>query len=167
MRIAFALSAIAFAAALAATGCSSYGPTALPAQATVDQATAAMGKPSGDYTLPNAGRRLEFARGPFGKHTFMLDFDAQGRLTASRQVLTEPDFDAVRSGMSEAEVLARIGHPSETRRIGWQAQTVWAYRYDSPFCRWFQVGIGNDGRVVDTAYGPDPRCEDNQTDRDL
>jgi hypothetical protein len=162
MRIHLCLPVAALCAA-----CSSYGPTSLPARATVDQATQAMGRPSGEYALPNAGKRLEFSRGPYGRHTFMLDFDGQGRLSASRQVLTEPDFDAVLAGMSEAEVLARIGHPAEKHLIGWQQQTVWAYRYESPFCRWFQVGIGRDGRVADTAYGPDPHCEDNLTDRDL
>lgn len=161
MRIPLALAAAVFA------GCSSYGPTALQPQATVEQAVQAMGRPSGEYALPNAGKRLEFARGPYGRHTFMLDFDAQGRLVASRQVLTEPDFDALTAGMSQAEVLARIGHPAETHAIGWQQQTVWAYRYESPFCRWFQVGIGRDGRVADTAYGPDPLCESNLNDRDM
>jgi len=158
---------LAFTLATLCAACSTYGPAGLPAQASVDQATQALGRPSGEYPLPNSGKRLEFARGPYGRHTFMLDFDGQGRLTVSRQVLTEPDFDAVLAGMSEAEVLARIGHPAEKHQIGWQQQTVWAYRYESPFCRWFQVGIGRDGRVADTAYGPDPLCESNLNDRDL
>ena len=151
----------------ALVGCVTYGPDGLAPRASLADATRAMGAPSGEYALPGSGKRLEFARGPYGRHTYMLDFDAQGRLVSTRQVLTEPDFDALRSGMSADEVLARIGHPAERFGIAVQRQTVWAYRYESPFCRWFQVGIGSDGRVADTAYGPDPRCESNRDDRDL
>jgi len=39
---------------------------------------------------------------------------------------------------------------------------VWAYRYETPFCRWFQVGIDPQGKVVDTAYGPDPLCDEGE-----
>lgn len=139
--------------------CSSYGPPSLAAGASVADATRALGPATGDYPLPSGARRLEFARGPFGKHTYMLDFDAQGRLLHWAQVLTEARFNAVLAGMPKDEVLRALGHPSEQSRLGWQRQTVWSYRYESVFCRWFQVGIDEAGRVTDTAYLPDPLCE--------
>jgi hypothetical protein len=145
------------------SACASYGPQSLSPGASVEVATHAMGAPTSEATLPGGERRLEYARGPFGKHTYMLDFDAQGRLLHWEQVLTEARFNAIHGGMDSAEVLAQIGHASEQRYIGWQKQVVWAYRYETPFCQWFQVGIDPQGKVVDTAYGPDPMCDVNDT----
>lgn len=142
-----------------AAGCSSYGPPRLPAGASLAEATAALGAPTGRYARTE-GERVEYARGPFGKHTYMLDFDGQGRLTGWQQVLTELRFNEIRAGMSRDEVLMALGHPADTRPLAYQQRTLWSYRYDSPFCTWFQVGIDRQGRVVDTGYGPDPVCED-------
>jgi len=157
---------LAALAGLAATGCAFLNPAALPAGASVGEATKTLGKPTGEYALPSGGKRLEFARGPYGKHTWMLDFDASGVLKTTTQVLTEPQFNAVRAGMSRDELLFAIGRPSETSRLAFQHQTVWSYRYESPFCQWFQVGIDEGGKVADSGYYPDPLCEDNVNDRD-
>jgi predicted small lipoprotein YifL len=140
-------------------GCASYGPQALPPGASLADVTRAMGPPSGEYALPEAGRRVEFARGPYGHHTWMLDFDAGGRLRGWTQVLGEKSFNDILAGMGRDEVLSRIGHPSETYRIAFQDRTLWSYRFEDLFCRWFQVGFDPAGRVVDTGYGPDPMCE--------
>lgn len=141
-----------------------------------DQVMAAMGPPSAEFELrPGAAeppalridpagqgvRRLEYSGGSFGKFTTMLDFDAAGRLLASAQVRNEARFNAVRAGMTQDELLRALGHPSNVRGLSFQKQNVWSYRYDSPFCQWFQVGVGYDGKVVDTAYGPDPLCDDD------
>jgi hypothetical protein len=154
--LAFGAAALAMAAML---GCATYGPPKLAPGASVADATAALGKPTGDYALPAGAKRLEFARGPFGKHTYMLDFDAQGRLTRWEQVLTEARFNAVLAGAPQSDVLLALGRPSERSQLGLQRRTLWSYRYEGPFCQWFQVGIDEAGRVVDTGYGPDPLCE--------
>lgn len=147
--------------AVALAGCAaSYSPSALqPGTTTVSEATSALGSPTGRYAVAG-GERLEFARGPYGKHTYMLDFDAQGRLVRWEQVLTEAKFWAVRPGQSREEVLQAIGHPSDQRALPVQGRTLWSYRYDDPFCRWFQVGLDAAGKVVDTGFGPDPMCAD-------
>ncbi len=141
-------------------GCATYGPPKLAPGASVADATTALGQPTGDYALPAGAKRLEFARGPFGKHTYMLDFDSQGRLTGWAQVLTEARFNAVRAGQPKDEVLLALGHPSEQSRLGLQHQTVWSYRYETHFCQWFQIGIDAAGRVADSGYAPDPVCDD-------
>jgi hypothetical protein len=152
------LAACALSAALG-LACTTYGPPSLTAGATVADATRALGAPTGEYALPGGAKRLEFARGPLGKHTYMLDFDAQGRMLNWAQVLTEARFNAVLRGTPKDEVLLALGRPSEQSRLGWQNQTVWSYRFETLFCRWFQVGIDEAGRVADTAYLPDPMCE--------
>jgi hypothetical protein len=144
-------------------GCATYGPPALAPGASVADATRALGPSTGDYALPSGGKRLEFARGPFGKHTYMVDFDAQGRMTGWAQVLTEARFNAVLAGVPQSDVLLALGRPSERARLGLQKRTLWSYRYETVFCQWFQVGIDDAGRVVDTGYGPDPLCEDKHS----
>ncbi len=158
----FRLSALVVSGFVSA--CSSYGPQSLGQGASLDDITRAMGVPTGEAALPGGGKRLEYARGPYGRHTYMLEFDAQGQLQRWEQVLDEQHFNAIRSGMDAAEVLTQIGRASEQYVVGWQAkQTVWAYRYETPFCQWFQVGIDAHGKVMDTAYGPDPLCDVGDT----
>ncbi|MBW8832662.1 MAG: hypothetical protein JF606_25340 [Burkholderiales bacterium] len=80
------------------------------------------------------------------------------------QVLTEAKFDAVHGGETRDEVLLALGHPAESKPLLMQGRTLWSYRYDAVFCKWFQVGLDSTtGKVVDTGYGPDPLCDDYQT----
>jgi hypothetical protein len=144
-------------------GCAT--PQTLPAGTTADAVRQQYGTPTGQYALPGGGQRLEYARGPYGKQTWMFDFDGGGRLLSVNQVLEEKQFNRILAGMSADEVRQAIGRPSETSYIGFQNQRVWSYRYDSPFCQWFQVGLDrSSGKVVDTAYLPDPLC-DSDSDR--
>jgi outer membrane protein assembly factor BamE (lipoprotein component of BamABCDE complex) len=145
-------------------GCATrYSPQSLSPGATLPEITGALGPPTGRYSR-DGGERLEYARGPYGKHTYMLDLDPQGRLVRWAQVLTEPQFNAIRAGMTSDEVRQALGRPSEMQRIAHQRRTVWSYRYDTPFCKWFQVGVDRQDRVVDTGYGPDPLCDGNLSD---
>jgi hypothetical protein len=157
--------AIALATGWLVSGCTGYSPYGVPAGATVAEVVAVMGAPKAAWprdAAPGTTQQIEFWRGPFGKHTYMLDFDANGRLASQRQVLEEVNFYKVLPGQAADEVLQRIGHPSETQTIGRQRIVVWNYRYDTPFCQWFQVSIGSspetEGKVTDVGFGPDPMC---------
>lgn len=146
----------------------------LPPGSSRDQVIQALGPPTATYQLPQpapespylrvdptgqATSRLEYRGGTFSPMKYMFDFDASNRLLASAQVHTEARFNAIRAGMDRQEVLRAVGVPSTVWRLGFQSQDVWAYRFENPFCQWFQVGMGDNGRVVDTAYGPDPMCD--------
>lgn len=159
------LSAALLGAALAA-GCTGYGPPSVQPGQGQDQVLAQLGQPTGRYALPGGGTRLEYARGPFGKHTWMVDLDAQGRVVGWKQVLTEPNFNTVQAGIPQDELLARLGRPSDRRSGGWQGGEVWSYRYDAVFCQWFQVSV-IDGRVRDAAYAPDPMCDRGDNNRGM
>ena len=135
-------------------------PARLAPGASAEAIRAQLGEPTGRYPLAGAAQRLEYARGPYGRETWMLDVDAQGRLVKATQVLVEANFATITAGMTRDEVLRTIGRPGNVGHVGWQKQTVWNYRYASPFCQWFQVGLGQDGIVQDTGYGPDPVCDD-------
>lgn len=152
-------SVLAACAALVTACALSYGPGPLKPGDSIDVASRQMGRPTGEHRRDDGGLRLEFARGPLGKHTYMLDFDAQGRLLQWEQVLNEAHFGSLRVGMTTEEVLVRLGHPAEVWAVRYHDQTVWSYRFDGPFCQLFHVGI-TPGRIVeDTSYGPDPLCE--------
>lgn len=148
------------ACALALQACALAPPVATgQSEADVQQR---LGAPTGRYTLPGGGTRLEFARGPFGRETWMVDVDASGRATAVQQVLNEANFAAFQArapGMPRDELLRTLGRPGERRHGGWQGGEVWSWRYPTNDCLWFQVSIGDDGLVRDGAYGIDPRCD--------
>lgn len=148
-----------FGAALLAGCASSSTPQGLPIGATEAQVVAMMGPPTGRYTLPNGGTRLEFARGPQGKVTYMVDFDASGGSVIWDQVLTPQTFIGLEYGISSEEVLMRIGHPGSTRAYPRQKLTVWNYRYPTFDCLWYQVSIGYDGKFIGAANTTDPECD--------
>lgn len=149
--------AVIGAALLAA--CSTYGPGKLqPGQSEAD-ARAELGEPTLRTTLPAGGTRLDYGRGPFGKHTYRVELDPAGRVTSVSQLLNDFNFETLRPGWSTEQVLERIGPASQTR-VGWRGVgEVWSYRYESPFCRWFQVWLV-EGRVREAGYAPDPICEE-------
>lgn len=142
-------------------GCASgYGPGPLGPGAGEAEVRARMGVPTGEHLGPDGLRRLEYARGPYGRHTYMVDLDAQGRVRRWTQVLAEPHFNALPTGITRAELLYRLGRPSEERRIPRRNEIVWSYRYESPFCQWFQVSLDvSTQRVTETGYGVDPLCD--------
>ena len=141
-----------------AGGCAAPG--GLPAGSSIDSARQLRSAPTGEYALPGGGTRLEYAQGSFGKQTYMLDFDAGGRLVASRQVLTEAEFAAIAPGQSQAEVRARLGRPAQVFAVPWQKLHVWNYRYFGGDCVWFQVSISDTAQqVTDAGMGTDPACD--------
>jgi hypothetical protein len=121
---------------------------------------ARMGEPTDTLARANGERSLEYARGPYGKHTYRIDIDAGGRVIGWRQLLNEANFEALPLGVPAADVRERLGRPSQTR-VGWRGVgEVWSYRYDwLNLCRWFQVWLV-DGRVREAGYAVDPACDE-------
>jgi hypothetical protein len=144
---------------LVVSGCAThYGPGDLrPGQAEAD-VIARLGTPTSRYALPDGAQRLEFARGPFGKHTYMVDLAADGRVRALAQVLREDRFNQVQPGMSADDLRLLLGRPGEVAGI-WRGASVWSWRYETPFCQWFSATVEPDGTVRDAGYPPDPLCE--------
>lgn len=145
------------AAALA--GCAGLGRPPVEVGSSVDEARRALGSPTGEYPRPDGGRRLEYATGPYGRTTWMLDYDAGGRLLASQQVLTEASFGTVRPGTPQDELRFRLGRPGRIDAFPRIGQVAWSWRYETPFCQMFYVMVGADGQVVGSGYSPDPVCE--------
>jgi hypothetical protein len=144
---------------LALAGCAGYAPGRLQIGQSVDEVTQAMGSPTALYALPGGAQRIEYARGPFGRQTWMVDVDAAGHVTGWSQVLNEASFNALPNGLTRDELLRRLGTPGERHRIGWQDRDLWAWRYPTNDCLWFTVSLDRAQRVVDSGYGIDPRCD--------
>jgi hypothetical protein len=124
----------------------------------------AWGQPTARYGLPAGAERLEYATGPFGRTTWMIDLDAAGRVQHARQVLNEAEFLQVqiRAGSGELtrdELLRWIGTPGERRGGGWAGGEVWSWRYPTNDCLWFQASLADSGRVTSAAFGTDPVCD--------
>ena len=148
-----------FVAALA--GCADYGPGEVRPGLLESDLVARMGQPTGRYPQQGGASKLEFARGPMGKHTYMVELDTAGRVLSWEQVLTEARFNAVAVDAAQAEVRQQLGRASETR-VGWRGVgEVWAYRYESLFCRWFVVWFV-DSRVREASYDTDPMCDEGR-----
>lgn len=140
------------------SACSSYAP---PAELVgVDRAAvvARMGPPERERPA-DGGTRLEFARGPYGHHTWFIYLDDAGKVTRAEQVLTEANFLRIVPGMAQEAVHQRLGRPNEEQVLGRARGVVWNYRFEGPFCQWFQVEIAADGTVRSTGYGTPPECE--------
>lgn len=147
---------------LVLAACAAFAPPALPIGASADEVQRVFGPPTGRYELPGGGTRLEHARGPMGKQTWMVDLDAQGRVTRWWQALTEERlnaFMAIAPGMPRDELLRTLGRPAQVQHGGWTGGELWSWRYETNECLWFQAQVGDDRRVVSAGFGIDWRCD--------
>ena len=141
--------------------CSSYGPTKSLIGKSRTEVVAIMGPPTQQKSLQD-GTRLVYARGPYGLHTYMIDFDRSDVLKQWRQVLHEKNFKGIKPGMSGQEVEAVIGPSLEKTLLGRNRGVVWSYRFDNSLCIWFQVELDKQLLVRSAGYGVPPEC--NQKD---
>lgn len=157
------LAAAALCAVLAGCALRPYAPSDVRPGDTPEDVVAKMGPPTARYTMPDGHLRLEYNHMPAGKHTYMIDFDAAGRVTRWENVLDENHFAAIRPGMTAAEVLRLIGPPTYT----WHyfrptPANTWLYRFETPQrCILFEISFDlATGRVIDGDYPSDPACPD-------
>ncbi|MGL6109079.1 MAG: hypothetical protein ACRC2B_03155 [Rubrivivax sp.] len=155
--------ALVLALAASAASCGTYRPQDIRAGQTEADVTQLLGKPTARYSGPEGKTRLEFATGPYGRTTWMVDLDAAGKATAWAQVLNETAFEYVQmnfQGMDRDWLRYTLGRPAEVRGGGWQGGWVWSWRYPTNECFWFQVSILDSGKLRDGgSYGTDPRCD--------
>ncbi len=144
-------------AALLLAACATPLPSPQTAEAEVLRA---WGPPTARYALEGGAHRLEYATGPWGRHTWMIDIDAAGRVRQAEQVLSDNAFIRLQQdpGLRREDVLRRIGQPGERRAARGGGQT-WSWRYPTNDCLWFQLSLAADGSVGSGAFLPDPTCD--------
>ena len=138
--------------------CASYAPPAVLPGMSRDEVLARMGQPDMERRL-DAGSRLEFPRGPFGKQTWFVYLDAAGRASRAEQVLSEQNFSRIDVGMAQDDVRQLLGRPGVVQVLGRARGVVWSYRYDNYSCLWFQVELSLQQQVRSAGYGQPPECE--------
>jgi hypothetical protein len=147
--------------ALLCGACGTYSPREVQIGQSRDEVLKLMGPPTNQYRGPDGGQRLEYARGPMGRDTFMVDLDASGHVLGWAQVLTQARFAQIVPGLRREDVLFALGRPSNQKRYVRQHEDVWSYRFGvrDAACEWFQVSLGDDGRVRSAGLAPDPLCD--------
>ena len=151
--------ALALALVAWLAGCATPQSARVQAGQAEPEVLAAMGAPTGRYPLADGAQRLEFAQGPFGVRTWMVDLDAQGKVLTIRQVMDSHYFNQVQDGMSRDALLRLLGRPA-SRQGEWQNRETWSWRYDNTDCLWVRVTLDANGKVWGGASTlPDPVCD--------
>ena len=112
-------------------GCASYDGRGLqPGVSTVAQVEALMGTPAERRATADGGSVEVFARGPLGRHTYLVSFGADGVMRNIDQVLTYANADKVIPGATtRAQVRELLGPPSDISRLPRQEREVWEYKW--------------------------------------
>lgn len=138
--------------------CASYAPDQSMIGRSRDDIISRLGSPDPEASAPAEEDRLDFPRGPMGKETYFVYFDKNGNAVRFLQALTEDRFALIHEGMSSEEVVRLIGRSRNTFGLARERGFVWSYRYQSPFCQWFQIEFSKEGVVRSTGFGKPPEC---------
>ncbi|WP_240493595.1 hypothetical protein [Pandoraea sp. ISTKB] len=158
------LSAGALALSLTAglTGCYTPAWQTLTPMASQADVQAQLGKPKEVYPLAPGITRWLYPTKPFGEETIAADFDAQGRLLGTTQVLSTTEFNKVEVGKwTKTDVLHHFGEPVETSAFPLMKREVWTYRFkqDDVWFSMMNFYFDPDGIVQTTQISPDPLHE--------
>lgn len=149
-------------AGLLLAGCAAFQPPPLAVGQGESELVALLGPATGRYAMAEGMTRLEFASGPYGRQTWMVDLGPDGRSRRFEQVLTLRNlsqFAERAPGMGTDELLRTLGRPGHRQPVGWLGVVVWSWRYPTSECLWWQVSVGADGKAIDAGQGIDPMCD--------
>jgi hypothetical protein len=120
-----------FAAALVLAACASpFGAAGIAPGTPRDAVIARMGQPTRVVPLAGGGQRLQYSLQPAGQYAWMVDVDANGRVTSARQVLTERDFERIVPGQwTGADVEREFGPPARIDQVASWNGPVLTYRW--------------------------------------
>ncbi|MFX1672662.1 outer membrane protein assembly factor BamE [Paraburkholderia sp. A2WS-5] len=114
---------------------------------TVEDVRRQAGKPEMVWEDDDGAQRLEYPRGPNGLTTWMLDFDANGKLVAMTQALTAGNIAQVVPGMTQDEVRRLLGKPATIAKYALSHEEVWSWH-------WAEGGVAGDG-MFNAHFSPD------------
>jgi len=148
-----------FAALLALFGCDAQRIAKLEeGVATEADVRKQFGDPADVVTAADGSRTLEYPRQPEGWTNYFITIGADGKMSALRQVLSEPYFARVRPGMDKRELPRILGRPAKMQSYALKQQEVWDWRYkEGQFSKVFSVTLDPAGKVVSVANADDAR----------
>lgn len=165
LRRALALTTrLAAGAALCLSLAACYTPAwqQLPPSATKAEVQAQLGKPKEVYPLAPGVTRWLYPTKPLGEETIAADFDDQGRLLRTAQVLSTQEFNKVEvDKWTKTDVLHHFGEPVETSYFPRMQREVWTYRFkqDEVWFSMMNFYFDPNGIVKTTQISPDPLHE--------
>ena len=142
-------------------GCASYSGSGLkPGTATVADVESSMGVP-GMVWKNSQGQvvQLAYPRGPAGYVTFMVFFDAAGKMQKIVQVLNEKYFAQVQIGSTQEQVLKILGPYRDTNVFSARDELDWNYGYCSQNLQRMAYSVMFDTKTLLVTRGqtnPDP-----------
>lgn len=137
-----------FCAALLA-GCAGHGLERMePGSVTIDQVRAKE-KPAAEWKNADGTVTLEYDDRPYTSQNLMMDFDANGRLVAAREVITMENLARLKRGMRREDFKRILGNPRYTWVDG-DGGDVWEWPLDSPL----GDGDGSAKWVIEVHFHP-------------
>jgi len=80
--------------------------------------------------------------------------------------ITESDLASIQPGMTQDDVVARLGPPTWVFKVRQEDLTIMNYRYNRNECVIYQVSVRPDHTVRDAGTAQDPICDQGPNDRD-
>jgi hypothetical protein len=132
--------------------------------ATEADVRARFGEPEKVWDGPGGARILEYDRQPAGQKNYMITIEADGRMSALRQVLNPTNFARIQPGMMMEDVRKMLGKPAKTTPYALKNEVAWDWRYLEPpnTAMVFTVWFNPDYRVLRTSSTPDPQAPENR-----
>jgi len=113
-----------------------------------EQVIARAGAPARVVPLPGGGQRLQYTLQPMGRHAFMVDLDATGRVVRSRQVLTAAEFQRIEPGRwTRDDVEREFGPPAWVDRVASWDGPVMTYRWTDGSDMFYWIYLDRQGVV--------------------
>jgi len=139
-------------AALALSGCALSHAGLRPGVATRQDVLGVLGPPAMQWANPDGSSQLSYPSGPSGYESRMVYLDAGGRLVRIDYVTRDEILDTIVAGMSEADVVRRIGPPVPEWTANFDARNEraleWRYCSDHSEIARFDVLIDRDRNTV-------------------
>ena len=139
------LSLAALSLALCLGGCALMSPV----QVGMSRAEVAsrLGTPAAVVPI-GSGSRLQYSGQPSGQYAWMVDLDAEQRVTQARQVLTEREFTRLDSGVwSRQDVEREFGRPAAIEHVASWPGEIMTYRWNDGVDRFYWVYLDDSNTV--------------------
>lgn len=157
------IATLAAATALLFAGCAAPGSAVQPGLTRGAEVVARQGPPVRIWPEADGGRTLEYSSQPYGRQAWMIRLDADDRVVALADGLSQAAREAIEPGMTVEQVGRRLGRERTRQFFRLSGEDVWDWNVEPEmlghYPRRFNVHF-KDGKVVRWTYStvfPDRR----------
>ena len=129
-----------------------------PGQSTVEDVRKLMGQPGMIWEENDGSQVFEYARGPEGFETWMVQIGPDGIYRGMKNALVPENLARVQPGMTRDDLRRLLGKPGSEESFPAKGEIVWTWRVkgDVSATEMFHAHLDADGRVLRTSRSPDP-----------